>query len=444
MKEPDGEIPRELRAGEDGHGRREHAAAPGLPPRQWRRSRAQWLGLAAALLVAGCFLFPPATHFQSVLRPAPTAAGGEGAAAFSVQEDGTVSCDLAGLRVDVKPLTDRELNELFPEESQRGRYSTNPYTYGNWVDPRLGYTPNRFTVFEVSIFNRTEPKVMLNPLAATLETDRGERLRAYGISSASAPDNFENYYRSRRGLSGNEFYRFELRMGIVRSHNYEHEQPIFKGENYGGFLVFDPVHPETRQAVLTLNGFVLRFGAFDKPVETRDLRFAFDHRVERERIRQELAASGGEGEGLLVSEDGPSRLVGNLPGDRTRNASAIQAVVRQRLPAINRCFAAEFDKGEAQEGQVVVGFTVEVGGAVSRAAIVASAVASRAVDKCLEQEVARWTFRPAEPSAPPEGSRAAEPGLPAQTAGRATPAAPAATPLPVDVTYPFTFSVGLP
>ena len=41
-------------------------------------------------------------------------------------------------------------------------------------------------------------------------------------------------------------------------------------------------------------------------------------------------------ERLLVAEKGPSQVLGNLPGDRTRNPSAIQAVVRQRLGAINR------------------------------------------------------------------------------------------------------------
>jgi len=413
----------------------------------------KWGGLLAAGAVAlgsaGCFLFPPAVHYQSLLVPAAQEPGqGSGEGQYAAQENGAIAFELAGLRLEVKPLTDSELNALFPDESQRGRYSTNPYTYGNWVDPRLGYTPNRFTVFEVKVYNRTLPKVMLNPLEATLQTDRGQFLRAYGISSASAPDNFENYYRSRRGQSGNEFYRFELRMGIVRSHNYEQDQPIFKGENYGGFIAFDPVHPQTRQVVLTLEDFVLRFGAFDRPVETRDLRFAFNHQVERQLVQQG-AAGKGEAEKMLVSEEGPSRILGNLPGDRTRSPSAIQAVARQRLGAINRCFTAAFDKGEASEGQVVVSFTIEVGGAISEARIAESTVGSEEVGQCLEQEVLSWTFRPIEiparqTSAASSSSTGAETGSATAGGGRQPGAAAELAPLPVSVTYPFTFSVGEP
>lgn len=414
-----------------------------------RGSRYPRFGLLALGLVglglAGCFLFPQAVHYQSLLVPAAQEAGAD-SGEYAVLESGAISYELSGLRLEVKPLTDGELNALLPDESQKGRYSTNPYTYGNWVDPRLGHTPNRFAVFEVKIYNRTFPKVMMNPLEATLQTDRGQFLRAYGISSASAQDNFENYYRSRRGQSGNEFYRFELRMGIVRSHNYEQDQPIFKGENYGGFIVFDPVHPETRQAALTLNNFVLRFGAFDRPVESRNLRFAFSHQLERRLVQQDT--SGGAGaERLLVAEEGPSRLLGNLPGDRTRNPSAIQAVVRQRLGAINRCFAAEFDKGEASQGRVVVSFVVEVGGAVSAARIDESTVGSEAVEQCMEREILGWAFRPIDLQSRQTGT-AGSGGAAAETGGAAAGSRPSAAaeqaPLPVSVTYPFIFSVGEP
>ena len=234
--------------------------------------------MRCAVCYRAVFLFPTAVKRETLLLPVVESAATEGT--YSLQEDGAISWELAGLRLEVEHMTDAKLNALFPDESGRGKYSTNPYTYGDWIDTRLGYTPNRFTVFKVTIFNRTQPKVMLDPLAAVLETDQGQFLRAYGITSSSPYGNFENYYRSQRGQSGNEFYRFELRMGMVRSYNYEEGQPIFKGENYGGFIVFDPVYPETEEVVLTLKDFVLRFGAFDKPVEKQDLRFAFKHKVE--------------------------------------------------------------------------------------------------------------------------------------------------------------------
>ncbi len=386
--------------------------------RAHRATRAAALVLLG-LVAAGCFLFPQAVKRETLLLPVVESeppAGEEGS--YVVQENGNISWELSGLRIEVDHMTDAELNELFPEESVRGKYSTNPYTYGNWVDTRMGYTPNRFTVFKVTVFNRTLPKVMLNPLAAVVETDQGQFLRSYGITSASPYQNFENYYRSRRGQSGNEFYRFELRMGMVRSYNYEENQPIFKGENYGGFIVFDPVYSETKEVVLTLEDFVLRFGAFDAPAEVRDLRFDFRHQVE-ERVLQTAAVAQGTEE-RMVSEQGPRQVVGNLPGDRLRDASAVQALVRQNLKRIDRCFAEAFDKGDASEGELEVRFIIEVGGPISKVEIVESSVASAAVEECVAQEVGRWTFRPIDV------------------------AALQLTPLPVTVTYPFSFSVGVP
>lgn len=402
-------------------------------------------GLACWLL-AGCFLFPPAIKHETLLTSTIEEADSttDAAERYVLAEDGTVSWEFSGLRVEVDHMSDEELNEIFPDESTKGKYSTNPYTYGDWVDPRLGYTPNRFTVFKVTVYNRTFPKVMFSPLAAVLETDRGQYLRAYGITSASPNENFENYYRSRRGQSGNEFYRFELRMGTVRSYNYEEDQPIFKGENYGGYIVFDPIYPETKDVELTLKNFVLRFGAFEAPVESRDLRFVFAHRVE-ERVIQKSARAEQVDQALMISEDGPSRLLGNLPGDRSRNQSAIQALVRTRLSPLNRCFADEFDRGEASAGQVVLRFTIEVGGAISEVQVAESTVASQAVDDCIAQEARRWTFRPIDVAALQQQRVSAtrtgggEEGPPGS--GGLPASAPAVNPLPVVVTYPFAFSL---
>ena len=395
------------------------------------------LSSAVCACVASCFLFPLQYKYQAVLVPQ-----GEGATSvdgqYVVQEDGSITYELPGLRLRVRPMTDDELNEMFADESTRGKYSVNPYTYGNWVDPRLGYTPNRFTVFEVTINNRTFPKVRLSPIQATLETDRGEFLRAYGITSSSPYNNFENYYRSRRGQSGNEFYRFELRMGLVRSNNYEENQPIFKGENYDGFIVFDAVHPETQTVTLTLNDFALRFGPFGQAVESTELRFDFEHSVHRELVERR-AAGRGPAEQLMVSEAGPRLVLGNLPGDRTRDASAMRAAVRQKLPAINECFTEEFDRGTAQEGRVVAEFTVEVGGAVSAARIAESTVDSEPVGQCIRSEILGWTFRPIDLAALRAGETASESGA-AEDAPRT--AVVRLNPVPVTVTYPFEFEVG--
>jgi hypothetical protein len=76
----------------------------------------------------------------------------------------TIVYNRGSFKVEIKYMSDYQLNNYeFPEESKGGIYSTNPYTYGDWVDPELGYTPNRFTVFKVSIIITLPPKLTLTP-----------------------------------------------------------------------------------------------------------------------------------------------------------------------------------------------------------------------------------------------------------------------------------------
>jgi hypothetical protein len=181
-------------------------------------------------------------------------------------------------------MSDEALNALFLEDSAKGRFSTNPYTYGNWVDPLLGYTPKRFTVFRVTVVNDIYAKILFDPLKALLYTDRGDILNSYGIPSFSPHQSFERYYRAIRGQSGNEFYRFDLRMGNVRSSAYLEDQQVFKGESYSGLLTFDPLAEDVAQVRLVLDDFVLKFDASDQPLETVDIVFEFDQRIEKREV----------------------------------------------------------------------------------------------------------------------------------------------------------------
>jgi len=241
------------------------------------------------LLFVGCIpqkvrrvFVPPKIIYRSYLTPVVEG----GSDRYTVDEDGTVTYLMEGLRIKVKYMTDEELNAMFPEDSKQGRFSTNPYTYGNWVDPVLGYTPNRFTVFRVTVVNETYAKVMLDPLKAVLYTDRGEVLHSYGIPSSSPYKSFERYYRALRGQSGNEFYRFNLRMGHVRSTAYLEDQKIFKGESYGGLITFDPLDPEVKRVRLELRDFVLAFDAFDRPIKTITIPFVFDRHIYKKVVEE--------------------------------------------------------------------------------------------------------------------------------------------------------------
>lgn len=223
------------------------------------------------------------------LRPASDMASGQ----YSVKPDGEVVYDLRGLKISVKPLTDEQLNKMFPERSYKEEASTNPYTYGNWVDPDLGYTPNRFTVFLVKVQSITYPKVNLDPAKVYLETDRGDVLYAYGRDDKDGTrHNFETYYLALRGASGVEKARFEERMGVVRQTLYVNG-PVFKGDRKEGFLVFDPLDPSVKRVTLVLKDFVLEYSATDWPSKSADIRFTFDRIHEVKTQQPQKATDGG-------------------------------------------------------------------------------------------------------------------------------------------------------
>ena len=249
----------------------------------FHKKRFAWPGFVAimmGLLCPGCFLFPAQMAYISILTPGIP----EDSELYTVQPDGTVSYDLEGSRIDIRYMTDEELNALFPEESSRGKYSINPYTYGSWVDPDLGYIPNRFTVFKVTVYNYTFAKVSLDPLRAVILTDKGDRFYGYGIEGPVPYESFEKYYMPLRRQSGNDYYRYDMRLGTVRSHNYARNQLIFKGENYSGFIAFEPLDEEVSKARLILRDFVTKFDEFGAPLEERDVIFDFDLDVELRRL----------------------------------------------------------------------------------------------------------------------------------------------------------------
>lgn len=233
--------------------------------------------LLLPLLIACPGMLPYGTKLECVLTPALP----ESDSTYVLESDGSVALNLDGLKITVRPMRDEELNKLFPEVSYRGEASTNPYTYGNWVDPELGFTPQRFTVFLVRLYNYTKPKVNLNPWQAVLLTDRGDELHSYGRDAKDpAVKNFYDYYKRITGASGVEQRRFEERMGLVRQTLYV-DGPVFKGDKKEGYLVFDPLDPEVREVTLVFRGFVLQYDANNWPAKTTDLSFRFKNELVR-------------------------------------------------------------------------------------------------------------------------------------------------------------------
>ena len=205
---------------------------------------------------------------------------------YSIDEDGTMNYDLEGVKIAVKYLTDTELNEMFPEDSYRKEFSSNPFTYGNWIDPKLGYTPNRFTVFLVTVYNILLPKVELDPANTVLLTNTGDEFRYYGVGLADAKNNFELYYSPTKGWSGNERYVYEQRMGIVRAKLYRRGQKVFRDDKYSGFIVFAPLPEEVKSVELRINDFVTRFDEADQPVEKVDITYKFNRKIEKKKATE--------------------------------------------------------------------------------------------------------------------------------------------------------------
>ncbi len=347
--------------------------------------------LIVIFLFTGCFLFPPKVRYSSYLVPEVREQEGD----YLIEADGSLSYVKSGLKINVKYVMDDELNSIFSKESSKNEYSINPYTYGNWIDPELGYSPNRFTVFKVSVYNYAFSKIELNPLNCILLTDEGKLLYSYGIEGPVPHNSFEKYYRSLRGQSGNEYYRFNMRMGIVRSYNYGENEKIFKGENYNGFIVFDSLGKDVERVRFRIKDFVLKFDAFDRPLDKSDFSFDFRRKIETKKVleEEEIARK------TEVVSQGLSEIKGNMPGDIYRNPPAINSYIDERSDEISRCFSREFEEGKAVEGKIVVRFMIEPNGAVTGSKILESTVGSEVVENCILRTIGKWSFIPTSPDA---------------------------------------------
>jgi hypothetical protein len=200
-------------------------------------------------------------------------------AVYSISEDKrTISYDRKDFKVEIKYMSDYQLNTFeFPEQSVNGYYSTNPFTYGNWVDPALGYVPNRFTVFKVTVYNYSASKINFDPENALLESERGDKFNCYGREEKSSRyQSLEAYYKKRKGTSGVDDDVFESRMGIIRRTVHYLGKPVFRNDVRDGLIVFDPLSDDAGKVKLTLKDFILGYDENNQPSEFTTLNFYFD------------------------------------------------------------------------------------------------------------------------------------------------------------------------
>jgi hypothetical protein len=253
-------------------------------------------------LFAGCdsayrYAFFPPERIEYTLVPDAELMAQASDTSYSISRDSlSVVFDRKTFKVEVQYLSDYHLNNIeFPDDSKDGEFSANPFTYANWVDPQLGYTPNRFSVFKVSIFNYTMSKINFDPEKSFLVTDRGDIFPGYGREErTSKNESLEAYFRKRKGSSGVDDEIFERRMGIVRQTVLSMGRPIYQGDSREGIVVYDPLHESVEKIKLVLNDFIIGYDENNEPSEFLSLQFFFRRiPLRKETIGPVIATAGG-------------------------------------------------------------------------------------------------------------------------------------------------------
>lgn len=193
-------------------------------------------------------------------------------------DDSSTVFSKEGVLIEIKPLTDDELNRRFPPLFD-GRH-INPYTFSQ-KEVQSSYIPPRFTVFEVTVINKTYAKIEFDPAKALMVTSDGQTYRYYDPGRegylAEGGNSFSKYYRVELGISGYEKTLALERMGVVYKSVYHRQRPVFKEDQRQGFLVFDPLPQEYQEGevVVHFNQFVLSFDVSGNPENTLDVEFRF-------------------------------------------------------------------------------------------------------------------------------------------------------------------------
>ena len=228
------------------------------------------------LLSWGCSLTPrPEVRYQVEVAPRLPAEGRY----YIDPIDSSVVWSEEGVQVKVRFFDDQRLDAEYDPR-------TSLYTLTGWepINPFLKqqYTPPLWTVFEVTVINRTRESVELDPTQVLLRLDNGGHYYcAQGVGVYIQYPYYFNYaYLKWGGREGRVQYRaaYDRNQHWQRT-QYLREKPVHQGRRYSGKLCFPPLPPETREFTLEINNFILAFDRFEagygNPVEFTDLAFHF-------------------------------------------------------------------------------------------------------------------------------------------------------------------------
>ena len=211
--------------------------------------------LLLTLLLGAC-----GRYFHTPLQPASHQAEG-----MTVNDDGSITYALDRLSIELKPMTDAELNRLAPGPD----LSNNPYTFGDWTAPGDEWTPPRFTVFRLKVNNYQFPKVKIDPLNASITAANTRQYAA--LSYAQLYQYFRSFWLGRTGQGRKTF---QARTDALKRTLYSGAM-VFSGSEEQGFLVFPVLDDDVRAIQVHIENIVLRFDYTDAPLEAIDLSFSF-------------------------------------------------------------------------------------------------------------------------------------------------------------------------
>lgn len=251
-------------------------------------TRTSILGYVVSLLwLGGCSLTLP-SGLQYYVEADPVLS--ESDVYYVDPIDSSLVWSLEGVQVKVKFYNDEMLDAQYDP-----RYS--PYTLTGWIHPELGYTPPLWTVFDITLINRTRDRVELDPTQAILRLDNGnffycrQKIGSVPRSGGRGPGDeglwqdyphfFDYSYLKWGSHAGRvNFHAQYDRNDIWRKSEYAREKPVRKGSKYSGKLTFPPLPRESKSFTLEINNFILAFDRYEvgygNPLEWTDLAFHFN------------------------------------------------------------------------------------------------------------------------------------------------------------------------
>ena len=245
--------------------------------------------LVAAALLLGCGHYLVPGRFQP-LEVAQQQTDVQGSS-MKILDDGTVTFVQNRLEVSVRPMDDEEINRQYPAQSTNARgpadeLPSNPFTYGNWIDPRTGKAPQRLSIFKITVKNYEYPKVKFDPLTVNVESANGRRYYPWG-----GYDVEEYFRRFPLAFNGLGYMRFDERRDLYNQAKYPDDEFCFSGQEVEGYVVFPKIHDDVAEIAVEIPEFGLRYNFRNEPLETINLRFHFKRDIKKVKNIDKLAAN---------------------------------------------------------------------------------------------------------------------------------------------------------